>query len=291
MLLVQYSFIFIISGAGAAVSGWLLVHPFDVIKVRAQLEGRAVSLGSFGKTMIKNEGFKSLYSGLSAAVVRQLTYGNLRLGLYATICEVAFPKGNLTNLQNISVGLVAGGTAAFASNPIEVSLVRMQADGKLPLSQQRNYKNVFHALYRISTTEGVLKLWSGSTPTVTRAMVVNALQVGGYEVSKRSIKNSLSLEEGVTVHILSSLVAGFVYSVATLPIDTAKTRIQTQSGNEYRNIVQTLTRISQKEGVRSLWNGFVPYFSRCGGHTVTMFLFLEQYKKLFDYFYPIVDYL
>jgi hypothetical protein len=31
------------------------------------------------------------------------------------------------------------GIAAFISNPIEVSLVRMQADGRLPLAQQVNF--------------------------------------------------------------------------------------------------------------------------------------------------------
>jgi solute carrier family 25 oxoglutarate transporter 11 len=37
---------------------------------------------------------------------------------------------------------------------------------------------------------------------------------------------------------------------------------------------------------RSLFNGFGPYFARSGGHTVFMFLFMEQYVKIANSVYP-----
>jgi hypothetical protein len=49
---------------------------------------------------------------------------------------------------------------------------------------------------------------------------------------------------------------------------------------EYRSTVQTLMKIAQNEGVGRLWKGFGAYLVRGGGHTVAMFLFYEQYKKL-----------
>lgn len=241
------------------------------------------------KEMIRVEGFSSLYSGLSAALVRQLTYGNLRLGFYATFRQMYIKRSNKEKpsaVQNLSIGLAAGGCAAFLSNPVEVALVRMQADGKLPIEEKRNYKNIFDALSRIIRQEGVLSLWKGASPTVVRAMVVNALQVGGYEAAKTTYKDRFGMRESVGLHLSSSLTAGFIYSFATLPLDTAKTRMQTQKGREYRSIVQTVTKIAKAEGVMSLWNGFFPYFARCGGHTVAMFLFLEQYKKVVEHYYP-----
>lgn len=48
----------------------------------------------------------------------------------------------------------------------------------------------------------------------------------------------------------------------------------------YTSLPGTIGKIAKAEGVVSLWNGFTPYFARCGGHTVFMFLFLEQYRKL-----------
>ena len=35
----------------------------------------------------------------------------------------------------------------------------MTADGRLPLAERRAYKNVFNAIYRISTEESVYTLW------------------------------------------------------------------------------------------------------------------------------------
>ena len=76
------------TGASAALSGWLFVHPFDLLKVRQQLAGEGsggakTSLASLAKEIVAKEGPAGLYGGLSAACTRQLTYGNMRLGLYA----------------------------------------------------------------------------------------------------------------------------------------------------------------------------------------------------------------
>jgi len=58
--------------------------------VRAQLAGEVagggkVSVVQIAKTIVKSEGPVGLYAGLSAAAARQLSYGNLRLGIYSTL--------------------------------------------------------------------------------------------------------------------------------------------------------------------------------------------------------------
>jgi len=75
--------------------------------------------------------------------------------------------------KNALCGLAAGAIGSALANPVEVALVRMQADGKLPADQKRNYNNVFDALIRIVKEEGFAAYFRGVTPTVCRAMVVN----------------------------------------------------------------------------------------------------------------------
>ena len=53
-----------------------------------------------------------------------------------------------SGVAKLGMGCAAGGFAAFCSNPIEVTLVRMQADGRLPPAERRNYSNIFNGLYR-----------------------------------------------------------------------------------------------------------------------------------------------
>jgi len=278
---------FVVSGL-AGVSGWMFVHPFDVLKVRMQVSETKVSaVGMIGKIYSK-EGIPGLYSGLSAAVTRQLTYTTLRLGLYDVIREkisAGNAKGEVPFALKLATGLTAGATAATICCPVEVSLVRMQADGNRPVADRRNYKHIFDAMYRVSSEEGVTTLWRGVAPTVFRGAVVSTTQLATYDQAKTVLLGSGVLSEGVALHLSSSLISGFVYCFTSLPLDICKTRMQDQKPDAsgklpYKSVFQALVKIPRQEGVLALWKGFGPYFARGGGHTIGMFVFAEQYKKI-----------
>lgn len=55
------------------------------------------------------------------------------------------------------------------------------------LVERRNYSNAFNAIVRIAREEGFLALWRGTIPTMGRAMVVNAAQLGSYSQSKEML--------------------------------------------------------------------------------------------------------
>ena len=63
----------------------------------------------------------------------------------------------------------------------------MTSDGRLPEAERRNYKNVFDALRRIISEEGLFTLWRGAIPTMGRAMVVNAAQLASYSQAKQGL--------------------------------------------------------------------------------------------------------
>jgi solute carrier family 25 oxoglutarate transporter 11 len=56
------------------------------------------------------------------------------------------------------LGVVSSGLGSFIGTPAGVALVRMTLDGRLPVSERRNYKHIFDALARITREEGILKL-------------------------------------------------------------------------------------------------------------------------------------
>ena len=76
--------------------------------------------------------------------------------------------------------------------------------------------------------EGVLTLWSGATPTIARAIVVNAAQLGTYSQAKESSKRMLNLKEGIPLHFLAAMISGLVTTIASMPVDIVKTRLQNQ---------------------------------------------------------------
>jgi solute carrier family 25 (mitochondrial oxoglutarate transporter), member 11 len=80
--------------------------------------------------------------------------------------------------------------------------------------------------------------------------------------------------------------AGLIYSIATMPLEACKNRIASQVSDPitkqlpYRTIVQTLTKVSIEEGFFALYNGFIPYYLRCGGHTVAMFVIIKLLRDV-----------
>lgn len=89
----------------------------------------------------------------------------------------------------------------------------------------------------------------------------------------------------------ASMTSGLIYSIITAPFETAKNRMAFQrpdptTGKKlYRSTIQTISSVSKTDGVIALWNGFFPYYLRCGGHTVCMFISIEYFRKLYKQYF------
>ncbi|CAM9495477.1 unnamed protein product [Ectocarpus sp. 4 AP-2014] len=279
---------FVVAGA-SGMSAWVFIHPADLIKTRMQLLGdskKGATAVSVGKDLVKNEGVTALYAGLSAALARQASYTTLRLGLYDLLRKLVLDSrttdmnGVQLLLLRILIGAVSGGMASFCSCPIEVCLVRMQADGKLPKDQQRGYRGVFHALYRIASDEGALAYWRGGGTTVLRAMVVSVSQIATYDQAKASLAPYV---QGFRQHLVAGVISALTFTTISMPFDTVKTRVQQEKAGKkprYTGTFNALATIARTESLGSLWTGFPPYLLAKGTLTVILFLIKEQYTEL-----------
>ncbi|CAM9361231.1 unnamed protein product [Choristocarpus tenellus] len=247
----------------------------DVLKVvRMQLGDGGKKPMAALKVVFQERGFPGLYAGLSAAITRQAVYTTLRLGLYDFLRDhvvgAKVKPADVNVLHRAGVGLAAGGIASFMSCPVEVCMVRMQGDARLPPAERMGYKHVGDALVRIAREEGLHNYWRGATPTVSRAMVVSMTQLGTYDQAKTMITPFLG--DNTCTHLASALCAAVIYSYASLPLDTAKTVMQSQKDGSkdprYTSMLKTIASIVKDKGFTGLWKGFTPYFARSGGHTV-----------------------
>jgi solute carrier family 25 oxoglutarate transporter 11 len=270
----------------AGASGWMFVHPFDVAKVQMQINPQpGATLTSTCQTIMKSDGPKGLYAGLNFALWRQATYTTSRMGLFDVFCGLAKGEdGKVSAPAKAACGVVAGGVAATACCPVEVGLVRSQADSRAPEAERRNYRGLFDCIRRVSSEEGVATLWRGVGPTVARGAVVSMTQLASYEQAKEMLEPALG--KGIPLVISSAFCSAVIYCTASLPLDIVKTRIQNMKPDAsgqmpYKGMMDALLKIPAKEGYLSLWKGFPPYFMRSGGHTVFMFLFKEKYVQLY----------
>jgi len=237
------------------------------------------------KTIVAGDGVKGLYAGLNFALWRQATYTTSRIGLYDSLTPLfADSKGHTSGISKMAAGVTAGGIAATMCCPVEVGLIRAQADGRAPPGERRNYKGLFDAVRRIKAEEGVPALWRGVGPTVGRGAVVSMTQLASYDQAKESLQPVVG--NGLPLFLSSAMVSAIIYCTASLPLDIAKTRIQNMKPDKpgvmpYKGLFDALYKIPTTEGVLALWKGFPPYFLRSGGHTITMFLFKEQYDRIY----------
>lgn len=133
---------------------------------------------SVAKEVVASGRFLDLYTGLSAGLLRQVTYTTARLGFFDTFMKglgTAAEKEDrsIRFAERAGAGLAAGGLAATVGNPADLALIRMQSDGLKPAAARANYNSVIDALVRIAKSEGILAWWSGCSPTVVRAMALN----------------------------------------------------------------------------------------------------------------------
>jgi len=266
-----------VSGSGATC----VVQPMDLIKNRMQTN-KSLTVSTCLRSILAEKGITGPWTGLGAGLLRQCSYTTVRLGVYRKLEERYTPK---TFGEKLGLGATAGFIGSLFGNPAEVCLIRMTADGNLPPAERRNYTSVVNALSRIVKEEGVTTLWRGATPTIARAIVVNAAQLGTYSQAKDVAKSSMGMEEGIKLHFVAAMISGLVTTIASMPVDIVKTRLQNQKYvngvPEYKGVADVFGKIVKNEGFFALWKGFFPYYFRLGPHTVLTFIFVEKCKELY----------
>nr|XP_033186457.1 mitochondrial 2-oxoglutarate/malate carrier protein-like [Bombus vancouverensis nearcticus] len=273
---------FIIGGvSGYRCIGQTCTHPLDATKIRMQI--LRSSLRDTIYRTYQEHGVRGFYVGWTPAILRQLTYTTTRLGVYNTLYDlISSYVGRLNYPTMVTIGMFSGICGALVGTPADLIYVRMVGDAQLPPEKRRNYRHVFHGLSDIWKTEGVQGLWRGALPTMTRAMIVNGAQLGTYSRVKIMWKDTGLFEEGILLSFCSAMISGFVMSVLSVPVDVAKTRIQTWTlPSKPPGIIAAIATIARTEGVTSMWRGFLPYYSRAAPNAVITMVTLDKLRQIY----------
>ena len=267
--------------------------PVDVCKVRLQLEGElgaARRYNHIGDALVKisrQEGVSALWKGLGAALWRQTVYGTTRYGSYEPVKKALGVNGNGDSpmWKKILAGCISGGGSSFIANPFDMVKIRLQADMATDAALRR-HNGVFGALIDIVRSDGVLKLWRGATPTVTRAAVGGMSELSVYDEIKQQLIAQEIVTSGLPLHLTCALSAGLFSCFCMNPFDVAKSRIMNQRPDsqgvlKYSGMLNCFQKSVQAEGITSLWKGFFASYARIGPRVVIIFLMIEQLKERF----------
>ncbi|KAF7986169.1 hypothetical protein HWV62_38560 [Athelia sp. TMB] len=230
---------------------------------------------------IAKEGLRSLYTGLSASLLRQMTYSLVRFGSYEEMKKRMAKKGKPTTAKLLLAASLAGGLGGIAGNPAGeyIILVRMTSDSVRPPEKRYGYSNALTGLISLVKEEGIRGLARGVGTNTARAILMNASQVGSYDYLKALLLKhrvpiiDYQFRDTLGLHVVASCLAGTIATTVCSPTDVMRSRLMSSSGNA--TLLEVLSKSLKKEGPQFLFKGWTPAFIRLGPNTVLMFVFFE----------------
>ena len=269
-----------ISGAISGLASRVIVHPFDTIKARMQIQRSRIDLSTIRTTrsiwslmleLYSQEGIRGFYRGWGMTSLM----GAPASGLYFYVFEKSKKvlQSSMGVSQSFTLSLLSAICAELVSCvlwvPIDVIKERMQV---MSATQAYHYKNSLDAVRQIFKTDGLRGMYRGYGATVLAFGPFTGISLATYD----KLKHMLGLYDkkiGVKESILLSATSGMVAGIATNPIDIVKVRLQVQrmqdagsktalsekilnaSAFGYKNVVDGLRKMVKEEGVLSLYKG------------------------------------
>ncbi|KAI3858235.1 hypothetical protein MKX03_001036 [Papaver bracteatum] len=188
-----------IGGFGTGALQSFLLSPVELVKIRLQLQSNKPKTNirenqegprSIIKSILKKEGFKGLYRGLTVTVLRDAPGHGVYFWSYEYTREKLHPGCRKTGQETLKTMLVAGGLAGVVSwiacYPLDVVKSRLQAQTQTKLDQfPPKYLGIVDCFRKSVQEEGYCVLWRGLGAAIARAFVVNGAIFTAYEVSLR----------------------------------------------------------------------------------------------------------
>lgn len=266
----------LVVGAVAGVVGTCCIYPIDIIKTRLQASVKGTYSGPVDvfRKIISNEGGpRALYRGLGPNLIGVTPEKAIKLAANEFFRE-KFEKedGSISLLHEVLSGAGAGFCQVIATNPMEVSKIRMQMQALLPVAERQTAMQVVKGL-------GIKGLYTGTAATLCRDVPFSIVFFPGYA----NLKSFLADEQGnnsIGSLLVAGLVAGAMGSGAVTPADVIKTRLQLAGGKEkYKNVGFALRTVVQQEGFSALFKGVLPRMAVVGPLFAITLLSFEGQKN------------
>uniref|UniRef100_A0A2K5E400 Solute carrier family 25 member 14 n=1 Tax=Aotus nancymaae TaxID=37293 RepID=A0A2K5E400_AOTNA len=303
-------------GGLASIVAEFGTFPVDLTKTRLQVQGQSIDArfkeikyrGMFHALfrICKEEGVLALYSGIAPALLRQASYGTIKIGIYQSLKRLFVERlEDETLLINMICGVVSGVISSTIANPTDVLKIRMQAQGSL---FQGSMIGSFIDIYQQEGTRGLWRvstlflglfytptLWEakaggslrsgGVVPTAQRAAIVVGVELPVYDITKKHLILSGMMGDTILTHFVSSFTCGLAGALASNPVDVVRTRMMNQRAivghvDLYKGTIDGILKMWKHEGFFALYKGFWPNWLRLGPWNIIFFITYEQLKRL-----------
>ncbi|XP_017713048.1 PREDICTED: brain mitochondrial carrier protein 1 [Rhinopithecus bieti] len=254
-------------GGLASIVAEFGTFPVDLTKTRLQVQGQSIDArfkeikyrGMFHALfrICKEEGVLALYSGIAPALLRQASYGTIKIGIYQSLKRLF--------------------------------VERLEGQYTHPLLSIFHHDTTLNGYF--TTGLGLLDVWGqlesllGVVPTAQRAAIVVGVELPVYDITKKHLILSGMMGDTILTHFVSSFTCGLAGALASNPVDVVRTRMMNQRAivghvDLYKGTVDGILKMWKHEGFFALYKGFWPNWLRLGPWNIIFFITYEQLKRL-----------
>ncbi|KAJ8761066.1 hypothetical protein K2173_000745 [Erythroxylum novogranatense] len=269
-----------LAGLLAGVSTVIIGHPFDTVKVKLQKH----NTGAHGikyknglhcaARILQTEGVKGLYTGATSSFVGVAFESSLLFGIYSQT-KRSLQRGIQSDVPQAEViipsAAYGGAIISFVLCPSELVKCRMQVQGTDSLVPKcSRYNSPLACAFQTVRNEGVTGIFRGGFTTLMRESIGNAVFFSVYEYVRHymhlHLKANSSYQSNwidMGIGIVTGGLGGVAFWTAVLPLDVAKTIIQTSPDtNSTRNPFHVLNSIYRRTGLKGCYAGLGPTIVR-----------------------------
>nr|CCA23636.1 PREDICTED: hypothetical protein [Albugo laibachii Nc14] len=188
------------AGAASEVAISSISVPAEVVKSRLQLgrNPRNATRGLVTKSsnyrnmvhavcsIVQREGLRGLYAGYWACMSVDTFFSAFSFFFYENLKQhwrtemKSNSNDNVTSLESLAFGSIAGGLAAFITNPLDVVTIRLMTQG-----DQNSYSGFWNCVRKMVRQEGCRGLWKGALCRTIAITPSTGICFGVYETAKR----------------------------------------------------------------------------------------------------------
>ncbi|XP_021949231.1 mitochondrial folate transporter/carrier [Folsomia candida] len=287
-----------LAGVAGGVVSTLLLHPLDLVKIRFAvndgLSSRPKYDGLFHafKSILKDEGFRGLYRGVTPNVWGAGSAWGLYFLFYNSLkswWQGGDSKTNLGPTKHMIIATEAGFLTLMFTNPIWVVKTRLclqygtgpptvaPAIAGAPIAATY-YNGMADALVKVYKMEGIRGLYKGLIPGMF-GVSHGAIQFMTYEEMKTMyntyrnmpIDSKLATSEYLSFAAISKLIA----AASTYPYQVVRARLQDQH-RVYEGVIDVMRQTWRNEGLRGYYKGLLPNLIRVVPATAITFVVYEE---------------
>lgn len=180
----------ILSGASAGTCQVIFTNPIEIVKIRLQVKSEyAVGSDVTAVKIIRKLGFRGLYKGVAACLMRDVPFSAIYFPTYAHLKKDMFnfdpndktKRSRLKTWELLLAGGLAGMPSAFLTTPFDVIKTRLQID---PKKGETRYTGIIHAAKTILREEHFRSFFKGGGARVLRSSPQFGFTLAAYELFK-----------------------------------------------------------------------------------------------------------